>query len=74
MMSSFRKWDRNAYRQRIGDEEAARRRSAIMAEQMGYQVERDNLDELIADFERVNGTADLDAVADKVSRLRKPSR
>ncbi|WP_446225775.1 hypothetical protein ACTWPB_12310 [Nocardia sp. IBHARD005] len=33
------------------------------------QIERDNLDDLIADFERVNGPADPDAVVDKQSRL-----
>lgn len=32
-MSSFSKWDRDAYRSRVGVEEAARRRGAIMAEQ-----------------------------------------
>lgn len=37
-MSSFTKWDRDAYRRRIGEEEAARRRGAIMAEQWGYQL------------------------------------
>jgi DNA-binding XRE family transcriptional regulator len=37
-MSSFSRWDREAYRSRIGGEEAARRRGAIMAEQWGYQL------------------------------------
>ena len=37
-MSSFTKWDRDAYRRRVGAEEAARRRGAIMAEQWGYQL------------------------------------
>jgi hypothetical protein len=36
-MSGFSKWDRDAYRSRVGEEEAARRRGAIMAEQWGYQ-------------------------------------
>jgi DNA-binding XRE family transcriptional regulator len=37
-VSSFTKWDRDAYRRRVGAEEAARRRGAIMAEQWGYQL------------------------------------
>ncbi|MBO0831302.1 MAG: XRE family transcriptional regulator [Actinobacteria bacterium] len=37
-MSGFSKWDRDAYRSRVGEEEAARRRGAIMAEQWGYQL------------------------------------
>ena len=37
-MNSFSKWDRDAYRSRVGEEEAARRRGAIMAEQWGYQL------------------------------------
>jgi DNA-binding XRE family transcriptional regulator len=37
-MSTFSKWDRDAYRSRVGGEEAARRRGAIMAEQWGYQL------------------------------------
>ena len=37
-MSSFSKWDRDAYRSRVGAQEAARRRGAIMAEQWGYQL------------------------------------
>jgi hypothetical protein len=37
-MSSFSKWDRDAYRARVGEDEAARRRGAIMAEQWGYQL------------------------------------
>jgi DNA-binding XRE family transcriptional regulator len=37
-VSSFTKWDRDAYRRRVGEEEAARRRGAIMAEQWGYQL------------------------------------
>src|SRR5215469_7462463 len=31
-------WDRDAYHVRVGEEEAARRRGAIMAEQWGYQL------------------------------------
>lgn len=37
-MSSFSKWDKDAYRKRVGEDEAARRRGAIMAEQWGYQL------------------------------------
>lgn len=37
-MSGFTKWDRDAYRRRIGEDEAARRRGAIMAGQWGYQL------------------------------------
>lgn len=37
-MSSFTKWDRDAYRRRVGEGEAARRRRAIIAEQWGYQL------------------------------------
>jgi len=37
-MSGLSKWDRDAYRNRVGEEEAAGRRGAIMAEQWGYQL------------------------------------
>ncbi|MFE3225900.1 helix-turn-helix transcriptional regulator [Nocardia sp. NPDC059228] len=37
-MSSFSKWDKDAYRKRVGEDEAARRRGAIMAEQWGHQL------------------------------------
>ena len=37
-MNSFSRWDREAYHARVGEEEAARRRGAIMAEQLGYQL------------------------------------
>jgi DNA-binding XRE family transcriptional regulator len=37
-VTSFSKWDRDAYRARVGEEEAGRRRGAIMAEQWGYQL------------------------------------
>jgi DNA-binding XRE family transcriptional regulator len=37
-VTSFSKWDRDAYRARVGEQEAARRRGAIMAEQWGYQL------------------------------------
>lgn len=37
-MSSLSTWDREGYRRRVGEEEAARRRRSIMAEQWGYQL------------------------------------
>ncbi|MFI5717800.1 helix-turn-helix domain-containing protein [Nocardia sp. NPDC051750] len=37
-MSSFSKWDREGYRRRVGEEEAARRRRSIMAEQWGHRL------------------------------------
>ncbi|MGQ4599619.1 hypothetical protein [Nocardia sp. R6R-6] len=37
-MSGFTKWDRDGFRRRVGEGEAARRRRAIMAEQWGYQL------------------------------------
>ncbi|MFJ1457941.1 helix-turn-helix domain-containing protein [Nocardia sp. N2S4-5] len=37
-MSSFSKWDRAAYRKRVDEDEAARRRGAIMAELWGQQL------------------------------------
>ena len=37
-MSSYSKWDLDAYRTRVGEEESARRRAAIMAEQWGHQL------------------------------------
>lgn len=37
-MSTFTKWDRDGYRRRVGEEEAARRRRSIIAEQWGYQL------------------------------------
>ncbi|WP_327150149.1 helix-turn-helix domain-containing protein [Nocardia sp. NBC_01329] len=37
-MSSFSNWDREGYRRRVGEEEAARLRRSIMAEQWGYQL------------------------------------
>ena len=44
-MRSFSKWDREGYRRRVGEEEAARRRRIIMAEQPGDQFaeERERL-------------------------------
>ncbi len=43
--------------------------SAYLERAAQRQIERDNLDELIADFERVNGPSDPDAVVDKQTRL-----
>ncbi|MFF2084634.1 hypothetical protein ACFVVM_12710 [Nocardia sp. NPDC058176] len=43
--------------------------SAYLERAAQRQIERDNLDELIADFDQANGPADPDAVADKQSRL-----
>jgi transcriptional regulator with XRE-family HTH domain len=44
-MSSFSRWNRGAYRRRVGEDEAAGRRGAIMAERWGYQLaeERERL-------------------------------
>jgi predicted transcriptional regulator len=40
-MSSFSKWDKDAYRERVGVDEAAHRRGAIMAEQWGCQLAKE---------------------------------
>jgi ribosome-binding protein aMBF1 (putative translation factor) len=37
-MSGYVKWDRAAYLERVGTEEAERRRKATMARQSGYQL------------------------------------
>jgi hypothetical protein len=37
-VTGFSKWDRDAYRARVGEEEAARRRGAITVEQWGHQL------------------------------------
>jgi DNA-binding XRE family transcriptional regulator len=37
-VTSLSTWDRDAYRARVGEEEAARRCGAIMAEQREYQL------------------------------------
>lgn len=39
-MSSFSKWDRDAYRARVGEDEAARRRGAIWGYQLAEQRKR----------------------------------
>jgi hypothetical protein len=37
-VTAFSRWDRDAYRARVGEEEASRRRGAIMAGQWGCQL------------------------------------
>jgi hypothetical protein len=54
-----------AIRERVGK----RGVSAYLEKAAQRQIERDNLDELIADFDRVNGPADPQAVAAKRARL-----
>ncbi|MGP3921320.1 hypothetical protein [Nonomuraea sp. 10N515B] len=54
-----------AIRERVGK----RGVSAYLERAAQRQLERDNLNELIADFEKVNGPADPDAVAAKRARL-----
>ncbi|MFF3552276.1 hypothetical protein ACFYXL_02520 [Streptomyces tsukubensis] len=43
--------------------------SAYLERAAQRQIERDNLDELVADFDRVHGPADQEAVAAKRARL-----
>ncbi|GHB23922.1 hypothetical protein GCM10010377_12240 [Streptomyces viridiviolaceus] len=54
-----------AIRERVGK----RGVSAYLEKAAQRQIERDNLDELIADFEEVHGPADPEAVAAKRARL-----
>lgn len=54
-----------AIRERVGK----RGVSAYLEKAAQRQIERDNLDELIADFDRVHGPADPEAVAAKRARL-----
>jgi hypothetical protein len=54
-----------AIRERVGK----RGVSAYLERAAQRQLERDNLNELIADFEKVHGSADPDAVAAKRARL-----
>ncbi|MCY0936108.1 hypothetical protein [Streptomyces sp. H34-S4] len=54
-----------AIRERVGK----RGVSAYLERAAQRQIERDHLDELIAEFDRVNGPADPAAVADKRARL-----
>ncbi|WP_424213380.1 hypothetical protein ACN20G_15570 [Streptomyces sp. BI20] len=58
-----------AIRERVG----SRGVSAYLEQAAQRQIERDNLDELIAEFERVNGPADPDAVTAKRELLTGPS-
>lgn len=57
-----------AIRERVGK----RGVSAFLESAAQRQIERDNLDELIADFDRVNGPADPEAVAAKRAKLTGP--
>ncbi|WHM36008.1 hypothetical protein [Streptomyces sp. BPTC-684] len=54
-----------AIRERVGK----RGVSAYLEKAAQRQIERDNLDELIADFDKANGPADPEAVAAKRARL-----
>ncbi|MCG7208220.1 hypothetical protein [Streptomyces arenae] len=54
-----------AIRERVGK----RGVSAYLEKAAQRQIERDNLDELIADFDRMHGPADPEAVAAKRARL-----
>ncbi|MBN3928704.1 hypothetical protein IQ279_03430 [Streptomyces verrucosisporus] len=55
----------HAIRARVGK----RGVSAYLEKAARRQIERDNLDDLIADFEKTHGPADPDAVAAKRARL-----
>lgn len=55
----------HAIRERVGK----RGVSAYLEQAAQRQIERDNLDELIADFDKVNGPADPEAVAAKRAKL-----
>ncbi|MDG9718523.1 hypothetical protein QC282_18245 [Streptomyces sp. DH24] len=48
---------------------SCRRGAAALEKAAQRQIERDNLDELIADFDKVHGPADPEAVAAKRARL-----
>ncbi|MQY12884.1 hypothetical protein SRB5_30230 [Streptomyces sp. RB5] len=54
-----------AIRERVGK----RGVSAYLEKAAQRQIERDNLDDLIADFDQANGPADPEAVAAKRARL-----
>lgn len=54
-----------AIRERVG----RRGVSAYLERAAQRQIERDNLDELIADFEKAHGPADPEAVAAKRAKL-----
>jgi hypothetical protein len=55
----------HAIRKRVGK----RGVSAYLEQAAQRQIERDNLDELIADFDKANGPADPEAVAAKRAKL-----
>ncbi|MET8056091.1 hypothetical protein ACWECC_36205 [Streptomyces microflavus] len=55
----------HAIRERVGK----RGVSAYLEAAAQRQIERDNLDELLADFEKVNGPTDAASVADKRAKL-----
>ncbi|MFJ9886182.1 hypothetical protein ACIQRW_09985 [Streptomyces sp. NPDC091287] len=55
----------HAIRERVGK----RGVSAYLEMAAQRQIERDGLDELLADFEKTNGPADPTSVADKRARL-----
>ncbi|MEV1088576.1 hypothetical protein [Streptomyces microflavus] len=55
----------HAIRERVGK----RGVSAYLEAAAQRQIERDNLDELLADFEKANGPADAASVADKRAKL-----
>ncbi|MDK9495490.1 hypothetical protein [Streptomyces katrae] len=55
--------------QAIRDRVGKRGVSAYLEKAAQRQIERDNLEELIADFDAVNGPADPEAVAAKRARL-----
>ncbi|MGC5394528.1 hypothetical protein ACPXCP_02120 [Streptomyces sp. DT20] len=55
----------HAIRERVGK----RGISAYLERAAQRQIERDSLDELLADFEKINGPADPRAVSDKRTKL-----
>ncbi|MFG2672986.1 hypothetical protein [Streptomyces sp. NPDC048445] len=55
----------HAIRERVGK----RGVSAYLERAAQRQIERDGLDELLADFEKINGPADPRAVSDKRTKL-----
>ncbi|MFE2291129.1 hypothetical protein [Streptomyces sp. NPDC059452] len=55
----------HAIRERVGK----RGVSAYLEAAAQRQIERDNLDELLADFEKANGPADPSSVTDKRAKL-----
>lgn len=55
--------------QAIRDRVGKRGVSAYLEKAAQRQIERDNLDELIADFDQANGPADPEAVAAKRAKL-----